>query len=345
MNDPVKIAIVGTGYAAKVALPVYRQLDQFDPVACWSRTPGRAREVAEGAGLALGTSDYEELLKVPGLEAVHIATPVTTHEQMAVAAADRGLHVLCEKPVAQDLASARRIADAVRRAGVVSMVGFELSLKQTRRQLIERAREVVGRPRMVTIAQVHSDHSHPGSRPFTWVHDAALGGGRFQGYGVHDLELVLQLFPSVEAVAAATEVGVPMRVTGDGGQRRVTAEDAYGILLRFTGGGLGVISLVATARHARKDQFEIYGDSGTAKLDSQYRVWWGREGEELQCEGPLDDSFPPAFTRLAQSFHAAIRDGADPDLSIEGSLGVQAVFDAVRTADIERRWVRPAPVG
>ncbi len=98
MNDPVKIAIAGGGYGSKVALPVYSELEEFEPVGIWSNRAERAQELADQAGLELGTSDLDELLSTPGLEAVHVATPVVTHLPFAVAAARRGLHVLCESP-------------------------------------------------------------------------------------------------------------------------------------------------------------------------------------------------------------------------------------------------------
>ena len=344
MNEPVKIAVAGGGYGSKVALPAYAELDGFEPVAVWSRRADRATQLAQEAGLELGTSDYEELLSLPGLEAVHVATPVVTHLDFVAAAAERGLHVLCEKPLAEDLAHARRIVSAIRSAGVVGAVGYGRRMQESRRRLLERAREVVGRPRMASVSLVSSDHAEPGSRPFTWVHDATLGGGRLQGYGVHDLDLLLEVFPDVEAVAAATEVGVPERTTDDGEVRRVTAEDAYALLLRFRGGGLGVVSLVSTARHGRGDVIELHGDEGTARLDGDGRVWWGRAGEELRCEGPLDTSSKEAFKRLAHNFRAAIREGAAPEPSLEEGMRVQAVFDAARVAEVERRWVTPEPV-
>jgi predicted dehydrogenase len=344
MEKPIKIAVAGSGYGKKVALPVYAELAEFEPVAVWSRRPERAQELAEKAGVGLGTADFDELLSAPGLEAVHVATPVATHVQFAVAAAERGLHVLCEKPLADNLEGARRIMAAIRSAGVIGVVGYGRRFQQTRRRVIELAREVVGRPRMASVSLVSSDHADPDSRPYTWVHDARLGGGRLQGYGVHDLDLLLEIFPDVEAVAAASEVGVPVRRTEDGELSRVTAEDAYALVLRFRGGGLGVVTLVSTARHQRGDVIEIHGDEGTVRLDADRRVWWGRSGEELQTEGPLDASSTEAFKRVAGNFWAAVREGAAPEPSLEEGLRVQAIFDAVRTADVERRWVQPEPV-
>jgi len=214
-----------------------------------------------------------------------------------------------------------------------------------RERLIERIREVAGRPRMVSVSLVHSDHEVPESRPFTWVQDAEMGGGRLQGYGVHDLDLLLEAFGDVEAVAAATEVGVPERADAEGVARSVTAEDTYAILMRFASGGLATVSLVATARHKRGDVVEVLGSEGTVRLDADRRLWWGSAGEELTCEGPLEASSSDAFARVARSFSSAIREGSPPDPSLQEALRVQALLDAVRAADTQRRWVEVGDMG
>ena len=344
MSDPVKIAVVGGGYGAKVPLPVYTELGEFEPVAAWSRRPERALELAQKFGLKLGTSDLDELLDQPGLEAVHVAGPVAQHAEVAIAAARRGLHVLCEKPLAATLDEARAVAAAVAEAGVVGAVNYGRRMQATRERLLERVREVAGAPRMVAISLVHVDHAEPDSRPFTWVQDRALGGGRLQGYGVHDLDLLLEAFGEVQEVAAAAEVGVGERRAKDGTPHEVTAEDAYVIVIRFRGGGLGQVSLTSTARHARGDVVEVFGDAGTVRLDADKVLWSARAGEDLRSEGPLKASSKDAFARVARNFHAAIRDGAPPEPSLHEGLRVQALLDAVHRADDERRWVTPEPV-
>ena len=340
----VKIAIAGGGYGAKVPLPVLGELDEFEPVAVWSRRPERAAELAEEHGLELGTSDLDELLAHPGLEAIHVATPVATHAEFAIAAARRGLHVLCEKPLAMDLAQARDVTAAIEQAGVVGIVNYGRRFQEARERVLRRVAEVAGAPRMVSISLVFDDHAEPGSRPFTWVQDASLGGGRLQGYGVHDLDLLLEAFGGVESVAAATDVGVGERQARDGTTQPVTAEDAYVIVVRFRGGGLGQISLVATARHKRGDTIEVFGADGTVRLDEDKNLHWGRAGDELQTEGPIRASSKDAYARVARNFHAAIREGAAPDPSLDEALRVQALLDAVHRAAEERRWIEPEPV-
>ena len=341
MKNAVTIAVVGGGYGTKVALPVLSDLDEFEPVAIWSRRPERARELASEAGLRLGTANLDELLDLPGLAAVHVATPVTMHAEVAIAAAERGLHVLCEKPLAANLDEARRVVSATERAGVVGAVNYGRRMQQNRQRLLERVREVVGTPRMVSVSLVHDNHAEPDSRPFTWVHDERMGGGRIQGYGVHDLDLLLEAFGDVESVSAAAEVGVPEREAEDGTTQQVTAEDAYVITMRFRGGGLAVVSLVATARHKRGEVLEFYGADGTVTLDADNNLSWAPAGEELQSEGPLESDSKDAYAQVARNFWAAIREGAPPEPSLEEGLRVQAVLDAVYAANAERRWVEP----
>jgi predicted dehydrogenase len=275
---------------------------------------------------------------------VHVAGPVAQHAEVAIAAANRGLHVLCEKPLAASLGEAQAVVVAIEEAGVVGAVNYGRRLQQTRARLLERVREVVGKPRMVSISLVHVDHAEPGSRPFTWVQDRAMAGGRLQGYGVHDLDLLIEAFGEVDSVAAATEVGVGERTAKDGTTHAVTAEDAYAILIRFRGGGLGQVSLTSTARHPRGDLVEIHGSEGTVRLDADKVLWWGRAGEELESEGPLKASSKDAFAQVARNFHASIRDGAPADPSLAEGLRVQALLDAIHTADDERRWVVPERV-
>jgi len=343
MSNPVRIAVVGGGYGAKIPLPAYAELDEFEPVAAWSRRPERAAELAESFDLQLGTADLDELLQHPGLEAVHVAGPVSTHAEVAIAAARRGLHVLCEKPLAANLDEALEVVGAIEQAGVVGVVNYGRRMQATRERLLERVAQVAGAPRMVSISLVHADHAEADSRPFTWVQDHALGGWRLQAYGVHDLDLLLQAFGEVAEVAAATAVGIGERRSADGTPHAVTAEDAYAILVRFRGGGLAQVSLTATARHARGDVVEIHGAQGTVRLGEDRVLWSGRAGEELSPEGPLKADSKAAFRRIARNFHAAIRDGGAPDPSLQEALRVQALLDAIHVADAERRWVAPRP--
>lgn len=315
VSEPVKVAVAGAGYGSKVALPVYSELEEFQPVAVWSRRPERALELAEQAGLELGTSDLEELLRFPGLEAVRVATPVVTHPEFARAVVERGLHQLCEKPLADNLAAAREIAQAARRAGVVAAVNYGRRFEEGRRRLLERAvRCSEGR----------------GWRRCPWCSPIMPTRTRVRSRGCTTRRW------GRAARATASTTWTCCSSCSETWRRSVTAEDAFGILLPLRGGGLAVVSFTATARHDRGDLIEIYGAEGTVRLDPDGRLSWRRSEEELQVEGPLGSSPQEAFEHVARRFWAPIRSGAPPDPSLDEALRVQSVFDAVRTADVER---------
>jgi predicted dehydrogenase len=343
VTGPVRIAVIGTGYGARVALPCYLRLGEFAPLAVWSRSLQRAREVADQAGLALGSDRLEQVLDVEGLEAVHVATPVAEHLPVVRAAVARGLHVLCEKPLAMDLQQGLAMREAIRAAGVVCAVNLSRRFQQARARLLEVAGEILGRPRLAHISLVHDDHATAASRPVSWVHDSALGGGRLQAYGVHDLDLALAALGPIASVAASLQVQIPQRER-HGRPVAVSAEDAYAVLLEPERGGLACLWLTATARHRRGDLVELYGEQGTVRLDEQRRLWWGRAGEQLRCEGPLGADSAAAFEQVALRFAAAVRRGSQPDPSLAHGLALQALMDALRTAARERRWVQVARV-
>ena len=344
-TGPVKIAVLGGGYGAKVPLPVLSDLEEFEPVAVWSRTPERAAELADKHGLELGTSDVDELLAHPGLEAVHVATPVATHAEIAIAAARRGLHVLVDKPVAMDLAEARAVRDAIAEAGVVGAVNYGRRFQAharapagARRRGRRRAADGLDlarlrRPRRARLAPVHLGPGRAARRR------PAAGLRRPRPRPPARTRSARSTRSPPRPRSASRE-----RKDADGTPHTVTAEDAYVILIRFRGGGLGQVSLTATARHKRGDVIEVYGAEGTVRLDADKRLHWGRAGEELQVEGPLKADSKQAYARVARSFHAAIRDGAAPEPGLEEGLRVQALLDAVRRAHAERRWVEPEPV-
>ena len=342
---PVKIAVLGGGYGAKVPLPVLADLEEFEPVAVWSRTPERAQELADEHGLELGTSDVDELLAHPGLEAVHVATPVATHAEIAIAAARRGLHVLVDKPVAMDLAEARAVRDAIDEAGVVGAVNYGRRFQATRERLLERVAEVAGAPRMVSISLVFDDHAEP---ELAAVHlGAGRGARRRPAAGLRRA----RPRPAARRVRRGR-----VRRRRDRGRRRASARrptarrtpspprTPTSSSSASAAAASAQVSLTATARHKRGDVIEVYGAEGTVRLDADKRLHWGRAGEELQVEGPLKADSKQAYARVARNFHAAIRDGAAPEPGLDEGLRVQALLDAVRRADAERRWVEPEPV-
>ncbi len=128
----ISIGIIGTGWMGSVHCRAYREVHERFPetgisanlVACADNLPGRAESEARRLGIPRWTEDWRELLDDPSIDAVSIATRNDSHVEIAIAAAEAGKHIFCEKPVGRTPAETAAIAAAARRSGVVTFVGF-----------------------------------------------------------------------------------------------------------------------------------------------------------------------------------------------------------------------------
>ena len=122
--EKIKIAIIGCGgIATRAHMTAYEQLaDRFEVVAACDILPDRVAQFAEKFKIPAHFTDYRDVLKLEGLQAVDICTPNYLHSIIAVEALDAGLNVLCEKPDAINPAEAIRMNEAAERNNKLLMV-------------------------------------------------------------------------------------------------------------------------------------------------------------------------------------------------------------------------------
>jgi predicted dehydrogenase len=124
MNAKLRWGILGVAKINDRLLPGFRGATRADLRAIASRDPARARQAAAAAGIPVAHASYEALLDDPAIDAVYIPLPNTLHDEWTRAAAMRGKHVLCEKPLTPTAAEARALVDFCRKRGVNLMDGF-----------------------------------------------------------------------------------------------------------------------------------------------------------------------------------------------------------------------------
>ncbi len=122
--ERVGFGVIGAGLFGENHALVYSRLPGVELVAVCDQNEERAREIAERYGARAHYTDYEKVLADPEIKAVSIATPDFAHAEIALAAAQAGKHILCEKPLATTVAEAQAIVDAAAQAGVKLMVDF-----------------------------------------------------------------------------------------------------------------------------------------------------------------------------------------------------------------------------
>src|SRR5437867_7355549 len=121
----VRWGVLGvSNFAPKRTVPGVLETPTLELLGVASRAAAKAEAFRAEFGLARAYGSYEEMLVDPAIEAVYIPLPNGLHGEWTIRAAERGKHVLCEKPFASSAAEAARVAEAVRRAGVHVMEGF-----------------------------------------------------------------------------------------------------------------------------------------------------------------------------------------------------------------------------
>ena len=129
----LRIGIVGVGFGATVHIPAF-QSEGLEVVAVCSRRSERVQEAAAKFGVPNAFTDYDEMLRLPGLDAVSIATPPSLHKEQALAAIAAGKHVMCEKPFALNASEAREPSEAPVREGPFTGQSFCVTGVLTRRR-------------------------------------------------------------------------------------------------------------------------------------------------------------------------------------------------------------------
>ena len=119
----LKIAVIGAGGISRCAhLPAYAKMDNVEIVALCDILEDRAKEVAEQFGIPAVYTDYREVFKIEGLDAIDICTPNYLHSIIAVEALNSGLNVFCEKPDAVSVEEAEKMRSAAEKNGKLLMV-------------------------------------------------------------------------------------------------------------------------------------------------------------------------------------------------------------------------------
>ena len=273
MTKSLNIGLIGLGYIGKIHATAYRNI----PL-CFSDPPVTANLAAvlrsgletevklmEDFGFDIRTTDPEEFFAHP-LDIVDICTPNVLHLAQVEQAAQRKLHIYCEKPLAMNLEEARAMAQMSREAGILTHVAFVLRYVPAIRQmkaLLEASR--IGEILNFRGHMFHSGYLDP-DRPMSWrLRHSQSGGGVFVDLGAHLIDLIHYLIGNVAWVQAATRTYISSRPTSPGASEReqVDVDDWALCTMGLESGEMGVLEVTRMAAGAAEETaLEIYGSQG-----------------------------------------------------------------------------------
>jgi predicted dehydrogenase len=241
MLEHVRIGVVGTSWWAELMyLPVLKRHPRAELVAVCGRNRERVDQIAQKYSLSHAFTDYQEMIEQAGLHALVVSTPDDLHYPITMAALDAGLHVLCEKPLALDMAQARAMYEKAEAAGVTHMVLFTyrwLPPYRYVRQLVDEG--YLGRPFNCSMRYVCGFGRDPQDR---WRLDPQRARGVLGDIGSHMIDLARWYLGDVAGVGAHLTAFVG-RIDSQG--RRIdSTNDSAALTLLFQNGAQATIQLI-----------------------------------------------------------------------------------------------------
>lgn len=339
---PIRLGIIGLGFGRRVLAPAFKGARGCKIVGLCGRDFSRARRAASQLGIPRAYSGWKAMLDDPRIDAVAIALPPAFQPAVVLAAAARGKHVFCEKPLAIEVQSADEMLRAARKTGIVHMVDFEFPEIAVWRKaaLLLRAGRL-GRLRQAIVSWEVGNFA--GRRAVrNWKDSASEGGGVLNSHGSHVFYYIERLLGRVEQVSARLFSMEP----GGG-------ETTAMMTLRLKSGIPVSVSLASNSRGGSWHNVEICGERGSLILRNQGRDYARgflllsatRGGSPLartrsaERSSPADGRIAPV-RRLAQLFLRGIWTGKSvrPDLS--DGCRVQRLIEAARRSSQLRRWIK-----
>jgi levoglucosan dehydrogenase len=261
----LRVGVIGTSWwADSMYLPALGAHDNASVVSVCGRDPDRTTAFAQRWEIPHATTNTAELLDHE-LDAVIIATPNDSHEELALAALDRQLHVLCEKPLSLTSESASRMAARARETGATTMVPFTYRYMPTNRfvkRLIDDG--YLGRPFHLNLRYFTGYAREHG---YNWRFDTGQAGSGVLGdLGSHWLDLAEWIFGPITEIGAITE-RFHDRPNRPDGSPYVRAEDSATMTVRFGSGAHGTLQTSAVCwegtAFGQTHHLDAHGSEGT----------------------------------------------------------------------------------
>jgi len=332
-TGPLRVGVVGVGAIAQMAhLPVLHKLRGVQLAALCDNDRAKARALADRFGIADVVSDIEDLLELPELDAVVVATPNHLHEPHVLSVLAAGLHVMCERPLALSAKGVERILAAAARADRVVAVANNLRFRAD----VQALDRFLRGGELGKLTGVRAGAYHPKRPSEGWrFRRAEAGGGAFFEHGIPLLDLALWLadFPD------------PVRVSAhmDRGKGANAVEDALTLQLECAN---GMVATFDVSRVYVGDEerwwFEVLSTKGSARLNP-LRVVKELNGRPVDVSptgaAARESAFVQSYRAELAHFVAVIR-GEAPYEPPTDQVTLHRIVEAIYTSASEERESR-----
>ncbi len=370
----LNIGMVGYGFMGRTHSNAFRQAPRFfdlpyQPVlkAICARNADRAKQFASNWGYESIETDWRKLVERKDIDLIDIASPNDTHAEIAVAAAQAGKIVMCEKPLARTAAEGKAMVDAVESAKTPNMVWYNyrrVPAVMLLKHLIDEGRlGKIFHYRAKFLQDWTISQDLPQGGEGLWRLDAAVAGSGVTGDLLsHNIDTALWLNGPISSLTAMTETFIKERKhTLTGKVEKVGIDDASAFLARFENGSLATFEATRYARgHKALYTLEINGEHASAiwDLHDLHRLQWFDHRDEGRLRGwrsihitdgdhpymkhwwvpGLQIGYEHTFVHQAADFLEALAKGAEAAPSFRDALATDYVTDAILKSAKTGAW-------
>jgi glucose-fructose oxidoreductase len=328
---PLRFAVIGLGHIAQAAvLPAFRH----------ARTHAELTALVSGTRAKLKTlgrryrvkhlcsyAEADKLFDSGAVDAVYIATPNSEHTEWTIRAAEAGLHVLCEKPLATSVRDCERMIEACERNKVKLMTAYRLHFERCNLEVAELVRRKrIGEPRFFD-SQFSMQVKAGNIRT-----DSSLGGGPEWDIGIYCQNAARYVFADepTQVWATATDSSDP---------RFAEIPETVHVIMRFP--GERIANFICSFGAADRSRYEVVGTRGSVTVEPAFEYAEGL-GYELNIgdrktkkKFAKSDQFAPELVYFAE----CVRKGRTPEPSGKEGLIDVAIIEAIHESMETGRWV------
>ena len=374
MPKPLNIGMIGYGFMGRTHSNAYNRVSNFfeleyHPVlkAACGRNAEAVQKFADTWGYESIETDWRKLVARDDIDAVDICVPNNLHQEMAIAAAEAGKMILCEKPLAMNVAEGEAMCAAVEKAGVANTVWYNYR----RVPAVTLAKQIVDSGKLGRIFHYRANFLQdwtiaadlPQGGAALWRLDAAAAGSGVTGdLLAHCIDTAIWLNGGISDVSAMTETFIKERshqLTGK--VEKVGIDDACTFMCHFKNGSLGLFESTRYARgHKALYTLEINGEHASLRWDLHdlHRLEYFDHADESKVRGwrsihvtdgdqpymdhwwvpGLQIGYEHTFVHQVADFLENLAKGKSTSPTFRDALETQKVCDAVLASAKDRSW-------
>lgn len=321
----LKIGIIGCGGIAETHINGYARNSNVELVAfCDVEEDNAQQKASEFKGKSY--TNYKKMLEEEGLDGISICTPPFTHKEIAIEALNKGVNVLCEKPLALSTNEAEEMVEAARNSEVLLMTAFKFRFFDE----VLRAKQLISQGKIGKILMFRNMFGGAVDMSKRWFSKREIsGGGVLMDNGVHAVDLFRFLFGEVKNVSARVATFI----------QNIEVEDTARVLVEMENGALGTIDLSWSIPIPQDFYLEIYGSEGSIMIglnNLRYKTQKTKKWVEVKKNKESLDPFGKEvnhFIECIQGKESPIVDGVDGLRALE-------VIEAAYESANQKTWTK-----